>query len=95
MVLSVATVCYHLFSCYSFSMICYSVYLEHSLTKMIASFINHSKTLPTKSELKHAILRNFDGLDGVSPTRVFLGELQNVPLPKVLELYFLYVYLFS
>ena len=49
-----------------------------SLIKMIYGFMKRSGDFPTWSELQHAILRNFGGLDDIHPVEVFEKHLQNV-----------------
>ena len=47
-----------------------------SLMKMVYSFAEKSDKKPTWHELKHAILRNFGGLDKINPVEVFENTLQ-------------------
>jgi hypothetical protein len=42
-----------------------------SLMKMVYSFSERSNKKPTWYQLKHAILRNFGGLDKINPADVF------------------------
>ena len=38
---------------------------------MVYGFAHKSGSVPTWREMKHAILRNFGGLDGVEPVEIF------------------------
>lgn len=49
-----------------------------SLVKMVFGFANKSNSTPTWRELRHAILRNFGGLDDVNPVEVFAKHLTQV-----------------
>ena len=49
---------------------------------MLAGFMSQSKALPTHTELRHAIMRNFDGLEDVDPIKVFEQHLREI-LPTV------------
>lgn len=53
--------------------------LSCSLIKMVYAFCKKSGNEPTWFELKHAILRNFDGLDDqfVSPLELFEKHLSS------------------
>ncbi|KAL5009497.1 hypothetical protein ScPMuIL_011802, partial [Solemya velum] len=47
----------------------------YSLVKMVYAFAEHSNSTPTWHQLKHAILRNFGGLEIVNPVEAFKKNL--------------------
>jgi len=57
----------------------------YSLVKMVYGFTKRSNAVPTWYELKHAILRNFGGLENVRSLDVFGGHLKfiNKDAPKL------------
>jgi hypothetical protein len=48
---------------------------------MVYHFSKRSRQPPTWFELKHAILRNFGGMDHVNPLEVFEKHLLGIPKP--------------
>ena len=52
---------------------------------MVTSFCHQTSKPPTWYELRHAILRNFGGLDGVEPVTTFARNITNIhkDVPKV------------
>jgi len=50
----------------------------YSLVKMVFAFTERSKKDPTWHEMKHAVLRNFGGLEQVNPVQSFKDHLSSV-----------------
>ena len=52
---------------------------------MVYGFASRSNQTPTWYELKHAILRNFGGLDNVKPIDVFMKHLRSIDKSKPVQ----------
>jgi GH43 family beta-xylosidase len=54
----------------------------YSLIKMVSGFCLRSSAQPTWDEIRHAILRNFDGLDNFDPMVVFRKHLAGINIDR-------------
>ena len=45
---------------------------------MVYAFCKHSNERPTWHVLEHAVMKNFDGLDGIKPLEIFQKHFRSV-----------------